>query len=194
MDGTARTVETGRLDDQDAAEQAEELAWACAARAERSAFAPLYDRYAERIYRYCFRRLGDRDGAEEATSRTFEKALAGIDRFTSGSFRAWIFTIADRVVSDCYRRRRPHVELTQAAHLADAGLGPEGSVIAAEARQSVQQALTRLTPDQQRVVTLRLAGLTGAEIAAVLGVQPGTVRGLQFRAYQRLRGLLGEEA
>jgi DNA-directed RNA polymerase specialized sigma24 family protein len=41
------------------------------------------------------------------------------------------------------------------------------------------------------VVELRLAGLSGPEIALALGRSPGAVRLAQFRAYARLRDLLG---
>ncbi len=47
-----------------------------AARADRRAFAPLYNRYVDPVYRYCLRRLGDRAAAEDATSQVFSKGLA----------------------------------------------------------------------------------------------------------------------
>jgi DNA-directed RNA polymerase specialized sigma24 family protein len=50
-----------------------------------------------------------------------------------------------------------------------------------------------LTPEQREVVELRLAGLTGPEIAAAVGRSHGAVRALQFRAYQQLRTLLSTE-
>ena len=59
--------------------------------------------------------------------------------------------------------------------------------------RSVRNLLVQLTPDQRDVVELRLSGLTGVEIADALGKQPGAVRAVQFRAYQRLRELLNEE-
>jgi RNA polymerase sigma factor (sigma-70 family) len=182
-------IESNRVDDTEAAE---ELGWAIAAREERSAFGPLYDRYASRIYRYCYRRLGDHEAAEDATSQTFEKALAGLARFETGSFRAWLFTIADRVVTDVFRRRRPRVDLAAALGVPDGAAGPEAAAIGAERQLAVQQMLARLSDGQRRLVALRLAGLTGPEIAAVLGVRPEAVRGLQFRAYRRLRELLGD--
>jgi DNA-directed RNA polymerase specialized sigma24 family protein len=51
--------------------------------------------------------------------------------------------------------------------------------------------MARLTPDQRRVVELRLSGLTAVEIAAVMGRSHGTIRNLHHRALVRLRELLG---
>ena len=165
-----------------------------AAQRDRSAFAPLYDRYARPVYRYCYRRLGEHAAAEDATSQTFLKALDGLGRFRGGTFRAWLFTITERVVVDRYRRQRPEVAIDEALTVASAERGPEEQAILAETRRSFQAALGRLTPDQQRVVALRLAGLTGPEIAAVLGRDREAVKSLQFRAYARLRRLLGDGA
>jgi len=79
-----------------------------AAQADPRAFAPLYERYVDRVYRYCLRRLGDEDEAADATSLIFTRALAALPRCqpssdAGGSFRAWLFTIAHRVVVDVYR-------------------------------------------------------------------------------------------
>lgn len=169
---------------------------AARAAADSMAFAPLYARYVRPIYRYCYRRLGTHEAAEDATSQTFVKALGAIGRFQDqreGSFRAWIFTIADRVVTDVYRRRRPEFDLDAAASVADDDLGPEELAVAGETRLHVQALLSVLPDEQRRVVALRLAGLSGPEIARVLGRHPAAVKSTQFRAYTRLRRLLGRE-
>jgi RNA polymerase sigma-70 factor (ECF subfamily) len=166
-----------------------------AAQRDRAAFAPLYSRYARPIYRYCFRRLGDHDAAEDATSQTFVKALAGIHRCRpeQGSFRSWLFTIADRVVTDCYRRKKPRAGIEEAVEIESGDPGPEEYAMASETRQTVQALLERLSPDQARVVALRLAGLIGPEIAAVIGREHQAVKSLQFRAFARMRQWLSDD-
>lgn len=162
----------------------DDAALVAAAQRDRTAFAPLYARYARPIYRYCYRRLGDHDAAEDATSQTFVKALAGLDRCRpeQGSFRSWLFTIADRVVIDRHRRTKPRAEIEDAFEIESGDPGPEERAMVIETRQSVQALLDRLAPDQARVVALRLAGLTGPEIAAVLGREHQAVKSLQFQA------------
>jgi RNA polymerase sigma factor (sigma-70 family) len=164
-----------------------------AAQRNRAAFAPLYARYARPVYRYCYRRLGSHEAAEDATSQTFVKALAGLDRFTGAAFRSWLYTIADRVVTDLYRRARPQADMDEALDLPNREPDPEAAAIVAETGRTLQAMISHLTLDQQRVVALRLAGLTGPEIAAVLGREHQAVKSLQFRAYRRLRELLSED-
>jgi RNA polymerase sigma-70 factor (ECF subfamily) len=156
---------------------------------DREAFAALYARYLDPVYRYCYRRLGTRELAEDATSQVFHNVLAALDRFHGGSFRAWLFTIAHNVVTDTYRRRRPVSPLDMAREVADTGQTPEELAVSADERRAVRDLVRQLPSDQQRVVELRLAGLTGAEIAEVLERSTSAVKMLQHRAMTRLRQL-----
>lgn len=169
----------------------EDAAQVALARHDRRAFAPLYARYAVPIYRYCYRRLGSHEAAEDATSQTFAQTLAALPRFRDGSFRGWLFAIAHNVVADAHRRHRPAVTLDDAPEPTDPTPTPEEGALAAEQTRSVQSLLSQLSEDQRCIVELRLADLTGPEIARVLGKRPEAVKSAQFRAYARLRRLLG---
>lgn len=50
-----------------------------------------------------------------------------------------------------------------------------------------------LPPEQREIVELRLAGLTGPEIARTLGKSHGAVKVAQFRAFTRLRAMLSDQ-
>ena len=79
------------------------------AKSDPRAFAPLYARYFDPVYRYCYRRLGNPEAAADATSHVFAKALAALPgyREDAPSFRSWLFAIAHNVISDDLRARRP---------------------------------------------------------------------------------------
>ena len=165
------------------------------ARAQRDPqdFALLYRQYLPQVYRYCYRRLGSREAAEDATSQVFAQALAALSRFEDrgGSFRSWLFTIAHNIVTDEGRRMRPSLPLDVAGAIAASVPEPDEVVIRAEERQTLAALLLRLPPQQRRVLELRMAGLTGVEIAAVLGRSHGAIRKLQYRTLLRLRDMLG---
>ncbi len=169
------------------------------ARAQRdpAAFAPLYEAYFDPVYRYCYHRLGSWEAAEDATSVIFTNALAALPRYRagrrSGSFRSWLFAIAHNVVVNEYRAggRRTMQSLEAAADVPDTTVSLEETAIAAEASQSLHALLSQLSPEQRRVVELRLAGLTDAEIGRVLGRTHDAIRATQYRAAIRLRALLG---
>ncbi len=176
-----------------AVHDADDAALVAAAKCERAAFAPLYLRYADPVYRYSLRRLGTKEAAEDATAQVFMKALAALPAYREDrtSFRSWLFAVAHHVLVDIERARRPSSVLEEAAAVADSAPGPEATALSAEAQEEVRSLLAAVAPDQRRVLELRLAGLTTVEVAAVLGCSPGAVRSAQFRAATRLRALLG---
>ena len=180
---------------------ATELAIIAEARLDPRAFAPLYERYVDLVYRYCLRRLGDPDRAADATSLVFSRAIGALGHFTpdrrgnGSTFRSWLLTIARNVVIDDARKNRPITQLddtTIQAVLRDTAPSPEERAIAADERTRIEAAIAQLPERQRQIVELRLIGLRGAEIAPVLGMSVGAVKTAHFRAYARLRDLLAE--
>lgn len=165
-----------------------------AACAQPAVFGQLYERYFAVVYGYCLRRLDDRTVAEDACAAVFSRAFASLSTCRHPDrFRSWLFTIAHHEVTDRYRGREPMADLETVAHtLRDPARSPEDSAIAAEERRTLHTALAALPDDQRHVVELRLSGLSGPEIAAIVGRRHGAIRALQHRAFTRLRTLLGD--
>src|SRR5689334_10604453 len=65
----------------------------------------VFDRYLERIYRFLYRRLGNREDAEDLTSEVFVKASSELDISRSeASIASWLFTVARNELADHWRR------------------------------------------------------------------------------------------
>jgi RNA polymerase sigma-70 factor (ECF subfamily) len=139
------------------------------------------------------RLLGSREAAEDANADVFMRALIALPGYRAGSFRSWLFTIAHNVIVD-HRRRRASAPLLDAIDAADPGPSPEAAAIASSERAALFAALPLLSPEQQHVVALRLAGLSAVEIGEALGKPRGAVDALQHRALVRLRALLATSA
>lgn len=156
---------------------------------DRWAFAVLYRRWAEPVYRYCYRRLMSREAAEDVTSQVMTQAFASIGRFHGTSFPAWLFTIAHNAISSTVRRPsyRLTAPLSDDLPLVDPSPGPEALALAGETSRRLYAALATLSPEQRQVIELRLADLTTAEIGHVTGRTAEAVRMLQHRAIRRLR-------
>jgi RNA polymerase sigma-70 factor (ECF subfamily) len=161
---------------------------------DRQAFGLLYDRYQERVYRYCYRRLGTKELAEDAMSQAFTRALTALPRYRQQSFRSWLFAIAHNVVVDAQRSTRATRPEEDAAEIVDPTPTPEQVALAGESDRLVLILLSELPADQRRVMELRLAWLNDREIGEVLGKSRGAVRVLQHRAIVRLRSSLGIDA
>ncbi len=166
-----------------------------AAQADPQAFAALYERYLNRIYRYCYNRLGDRQAAEDATSDVFLQALAHLPRYRSGSFGAWLYAIAHSVVIAHYRRARQSEPLNSAAveRCAVVGGSTADPLSGHVERAALLGALAHLPDDQRTAVELPAAGWSDPQIGESLGKSAAAVRMLRYRAMQRLHQTLAED-
>lgn len=181
----------------DREDPAAEALLVASARRDPAAFAPLYRLYFDPVYRYCLRSLGDREAAADATQDVFARALTALPHTEIGAFRPWLFAIAHNALTDRQRQsaRRPVLApLDDAEERADPAPTPEEAALSAEARRSVHRLLVQLTDDQRAVVELRLADLTGPEVAGILGRSVGSVKVAQHRAFRRLRDLIAAES
>jgi RNA polymerase sigma-70 factor (ECF subfamily) len=140
----------------------------------------------ERVYRYCYRRVGNRADAEDATSAVFIRALERLESFRGGSFRAWLFAIARTTVADRFRRP-PAEALGEFVDVHDPAQGPDELAIASANVIELRRMLATLPADQGEAIELRLTGLKGAEVASVMKRSIAAVKMLNMRAMKRLR-------
>ncbi|MCA9877436.1 MAG: RNA polymerase sigma factor [Thermomicrobiales bacterium] len=170
------------------AEASDEELVLLAQRGDRDAFGLLYDRYLSRVHGYCYRVLGTRESAEDATTETFIRALAGLPGCRAGSFRPWLFAIAHNVTVDVLRRQRT-ISLAHVPEPVDPAEF-EDAVLTAADWQRIERVLGHLSDDQRHVVALRLTGLSTAEIGESLGKTRNAIDALQHRALLRLKSLV----
>ncbi len=153
------------------------------------AFAVLYDRYADRVYRHIAYRVGVPD-CEDLTQQTFLKAWQAIGRYRvmDVPFVAWLLTIAHNIVVSYYRARREHQPLVDDVPKIDERADPHRQAERNERQRMVRQAISRLKPEFQQVVAMRyLEELDYADIARQLGKRENTVRVTLHRALHELR-------
>lgn len=151
------------------------------------AFGELFDRYAIRIYRYCYSRASHRESAEDITAQVFQDALEHIDQYRPiGPFAAWLFTIARRRIADHYRALKPTEELSEEILQGN----PEvlASVIQKENLQQLEQCLQELDDYELELLRLRFAaGMRYKDIAALVEKKPGAVKIAIYRLLDRLK-------
>ncbi|MBM4420661.1 MAG: sigma-70 family RNA polymerase sigma factor [Chloroflexi bacterium] len=164
---------------------------------DRAAFSELYETYADQVYRYVLYRLRIPADAEDVTADVFARAFANIHRYRwqGKSFLAWLYTIARNAITDRRRRDRPTVDIDAAYGVSADGPTAHDRAVRGEALTVLKAAITRLTGEQQAVLSLRFVDdLSSAQVARRLGKKEGAIRALQFRALARLRKMLAREA
>jgi RNA polymerase sigma factor (sigma-70 family) len=158
-----------------------------AAKGDERALAAIFERYHQRLYRYCLAIVGDPQDAQDALQNTMVKvlrALPGEERQIE--LKPWLYRVAHNESVELLRRRRETREL-------DPGLAAPGGGLAAEAasRERLGQLLSDLDqlPERQRgvLVMRELAGLEFAEIGTALGTSPAVARQTLYEARLGLR-------
>ena len=162
---------------------------------DRSAFGELMARHERRIYGLCFRILGNREDAEDATQDAFIGALRRASAFRGeAAFSTWLYRIAVNAATDQARRRArtltAPLESEQSGQTAAVVGDPSGAVATA---LTVQAAL-RAVPEDFRVALILcdLYGFGHAQAAAILGIPVGTVKSRVFRGRLALGKQLAE--
>lgn len=151
------------------------------------AFATLYHRYHQRLYRYCRSLLGNDNDAQDALQATFAGAFAALaEGRRDAPVRPWLYRIAHNESVSVLRRRKPEVEITE-DHIGPAASAAE--VAAERDRLALLMAdLGELTERQRAALVLReLGGLSHAEIATALTID---VPGAKQTIFEARRSLL----
>ncbi len=159
------------------------------ASATEADFQQLYQAELPRIYNFFRYRVGDGPIAEDLTSETFEKAWRNRWRYRRdlAAFSTWLFTLAQRVAVDHFRRRQPETPLEMMSDLSS-----EEDVEALAQRRAdfarLSLLLARLADRDRELVALKYgAGLTNRAIARLTGLTESNVGVLLHRALQSLR-------
>lgn len=164
-----------------------------------NAFSELHERHRAKILRTAFRILRNKEDAEDAAQRSFQRAFTSLTRFRGDStFSTWLTRIAINEALMILRHRRADQRLFESEtnddfqspvlRLADKSLTPYETLVENELRTAVTQAISHLRKNLRTVVLLReFRGLTCAEIASSLGVSVAAVKSRIFHARRRLR-------
>jgi len=162
-------------------------------RGDVAAFDLVVRRYLRRAFAIAYRVLGHREDAEDLVQDAFLTALERIASFdVSRPFGPWFFRIVvNRGLNARKSRAIRRTEAMPADTLEAAEPSPAGMYERTEIRDRFQAALEGLSQRQRLIVELAdIDGMSGVEIAAMLGVSQGTVRWHLHMARHALRRAL----
>jgi len=135
-------------------------------------------------------RVRDRDTAEDIAAETWLHVVRDLHRFSGGAaeFRAWVFTLGRHRAIDAGRARAARPS-TPTAEVIDIGTAPSAEAAALErvdTDAAVRLVATLPAPQAEMVMLRVVAGLSVAEVAAIVGKKPGTVAVNVHRALKKL--------
>lgn len=155
----------------------------------------LVTRWSQRVASLAWTITGSRDAAEEIAQEAFVRAWQTIGRFRGGSpFGPWILRIATNLAIDHVRREKRFESFESLPEVASGKReSPEVRAAMSEAAARIGIAIAAL-PQMQRIVAqlFLVEEYDHAEIAAMTGLAPGTVRSHLSIARGKLREALSE--
>jgi RNA polymerase sigma-70 factor (ECF subfamily) len=167
-------------------------------RRDADAFAILYDRHGGAAYSLAHRIVGDPAVAEDVTQEAFLSLWRSGGRFDAarGSVRSWTLGIVRNRSIDALRRASgpaPKLDLDDDGVLEGQASGEltDAAAIRRETAERVRGALGELPDEQSQVIGLAyFGGFTHSEIAELLGMPLGTVKGRMRLGLEKIRTML----
>jgi RNA polymerase sigma factor (sigma-70 family) len=159
---------------------------------ENKPFGRLYSSYHPKIRNYFLSRTGDERKAEDLTSKTFEKALIGLDSFQwqGVPFSAWLFRIAKNTFYDTLRseKAKPKVSLEKLPPIKGAEGRPEEVALELSDQEFVERLLLKLPKRERDIIYLKFyKGRTNRAIAKLTGLSETNVGTILYRTLRKLR-------
>ncbi len=166
------------------------------------AYAQLYARHRERVFRIVCRFARDKSEALDLCQEVFVKAFESLPTFERRArFTTWLTRIASNACVDHCRQAavRRAAELDEESVTGDLRVparavspSPTEALERQELGVAINAAIAKLSPEHRQVFLLHaVEGLTYEEIASVAGCPIGTVMSRLHYARKHLRGLLG---
>ncbi len=164
------------------------------------AFEVFYDRHGGAAYSLAYRIVGDRSGAEDVTQEAFLSIWRSGARFdrARGSVRAWTLGIVRNRAIDALRRlsgKAPKLTFDDEAALEQRPSEDytDEKVFERDSARQVRGALVELPSEQSKVIELAyFGGFSHSEIAEMLGMPLGTVKGRMRLGVEKIRTRLAE--
>lgn len=175
-----------------------------ARRGDQDAFAALVEENQGKVYNLALRLTGSVEDASDVAQDAFLNAWRGLPSFQGGcAFSTWLYRLTHNAAIDFLRRRSRQQGAGPVLSLdgEESGLDnlipdptptPQEQVERRELQEALSEGLAKLSPEYRQALSLRLTGLSYAEIAQALDVEEGTVKSRIARARLSLRNYLRE--
>ncbi|SDR99725.1 RNA polymerase sigma-70 factor, ECF subfamily [Agrococcus carbonis] len=177
--------------------QTDEQLWHAVVRGDGVAFAAVFDRHGDRVWRHAWRLMQHRQDTEDVTAAAFAEAWRSRRRvrIVDGSVLPWLLATTTNCARNASRSIRRNQRLI--AHIPLGPDAPDAADVAVDrlerldAGSAVAQALRELPEQDARLISLvLLEELPLADAASAIGLGYGAAKTRIHRAKTKLRAVL----
>ncbi len=162
-----------------------------------AAFAPLYSRYFEGIFRFVYQRMDDINPAKDITQQVFVKALQKLNQYRDKGlpFSSWLYRIAWNELNQYFRNNSKHRML----NLESAGMEEMMEEMEedrySEYSDKLANALLQLDPDSINLIEMRFFEKRSfREIAEITDMTENNAKVKIYRLLDKIRAILTKAA
>jgi RNA polymerase sigma-70 factor, ECF subfamily len=166
---------------------------------DAQAFEIVFDRHSGAAFSLAYRMCGRQAMAEDIVQEAFVSLWRSGARYdaTRGSVRTWVLSVVRNRTIDAFRRESAKGSRDVSEEgIAERMAAPEFTDTEVERRdeaRQVRKALVELPPDQRQVIELAyFGGFTHSQIADMLELPSGTVKGRMRLGLTKMRLALGD--
>jgi RNA polymerase sigma-70 factor, ECF subfamily len=168
----------------------------------QNAFEEIVEIYKDKVFRLCYRMLGNTHESEDAAQETFIRAYVNLNSFNLKlKFSTWLYRIATNLCIDRLRKKKPDYYLdaeiagteglTMYSQLPADTVLPEKEIESMEIQEQIQKEISKLPEKYRAVIVLKyIEELSLNEISEILEMPLGTVKTRIHRGREALRNQL----
>lgn len=164
-------------------------------------FEKFYNKHIDKVYRYVFFRLGNKETAEDLVSEIFIKAFNKFDTYDQKrSDSAWIMTITKNHLANYWRDKKEAISLDAEYVTDDTSINKSDKILFNKAQsffnknkniQDLHDLIGQLNKTDKEIVTLHyLCGYKYTEIAQMKELKLSAVKVAAFRAIKKMKKII----
>jgi RNA polymerase sigma factor (sigma-70 family) len=160
---------------------------------DKSAFAQIYDRYADRLYDFCVGMLRDYDGAADCVQETFCVAATRLHQLREpDKLRPWLYSVARNEALRRLRERRRETPAEELPEVPSDDAGPDTLSARTELADLIAEVAGGLSDRDRALLDLTFRhGMDGSELADALGVSHTNANTMVHRLRRTIERSLG---
>ena len=166
-----------------------------AAKQDRQAFRPIYEKYYEGVFRFVYKRTADSDLTADITSQIFLKAMSRLDgyEFRGIPFSAWLYRIASNEVVQHFRRNAKDRVVYVDEVISDEIVEEVDHLDFEVKRELLSQALKELDEDRLILIEMRFFEKRSfQEIGEILDMTANNAKVKTYRSIDQLKKIIRE--
>lgn len=157
---------------------------------DQNAASCLFEKYYDRVYHYCYRRVLNQEAAQDLTQDTFIRVISSIDTYKDyGKFENYLYVIAGNLCKNYYKKMQ-----SMPIPFEDVEITDTDDLNSKEEAIVVRQALEGLEEIEREIILLRFyQELKIKDVARILGINLSTTKYHLKKGLDELKNILSED-